>query len=163
MQYSIIRLRCKTCLSPCQTWLSFVFLCCRKTRASLFDVIESMGPSKLYLYLRDHAFYDYLSSLGKISKAETARLSRDTDKKRRRYIFQCWICIPINLHSNFCNSAVPSPWCLKQKILLFCRGRASRHYLSNGALKLSPEDISLLQRSSSFGNNSPQVMDIGFS
>ncbi|XP_030445181.1 uncharacterized protein LOC115667778 [Syzygium oleosum] len=98
----------------------------RKTRASLFDVIESMGPSKLYLYLRDHAFYDYLSSLGKISKAETARLSRGTDKKRRR-------------------------------------GRASRHYLSNGALKLSPEDISLLQRSSSFGNNSPQVMDIGFS
>ncbi|KAI3414582.1 uncharacterized protein J3R85_016098, partial [Psidium guajava] len=92
----------------------------RKTRASLFDVIESMGPSKLYLYLRDHAFYDYLSSLGKISKAETARLSGGIDKKRRR-------------------------------------GRTSCHYLSNRTLMLSPEDISLLQRCNSFGNNTPKV------
>ncbi|XP_048131184.1 uncharacterized protein LOC115734760 isoform X2 [Rhodamnia argentea] len=97
----------------------------RKTRTSLFDVIESVGPSKLYLYLRDNAFYDYLSSLGKISKAETARLSGCINKKRRR-------------------------------------GRASRHYLSNGALMLSPEHISLLQRCNSFGNNTAQVMDNGF-
>ncbi|KAF8023632.1 hypothetical protein BT93_F0974 [Corymbia citriodora subsp. variegata] len=88
----------------------------RKTRASLFDVIESICPSKLYLYLRDHAFYDYLSSLGNISKAETARMSGCIDKKRRR-------------------------------------GRTSRHYLSNGALMLSPEDISLLQKCYSFGND----------
>lgn len=88
----------------------------RKTRASLFDLIESMCPSKLYLYLRDHAFYDYLSSLGIISKAETARLSGGIDKKRRR-------------------------------------GRTSRHYLSNAALMLSPEDISLLQKCNSFGND----------
>lgn len=41
------------------------------------------------------------------------------------------------------------------------RGRGSRHYLSSGALMLSPEDISVLVQSNSYGKGSSQSEDSG--
>ena len=56
-------------------------------KSCLFDIIQSLVPSRSYMTMKGEAFYEYLSSLGHIARSEASRLSASIDKiKGRRYI-----------------------------------------------------------------------------
>jgi hypothetical protein len=56
-------------------------------KSCLFDIIQSLVPSRSYMTVKGEAFYEYLSSLGHIARSEASRLSASIDKiKGRRYI-----------------------------------------------------------------------------
>ncbi|KAL6962143.1 hypothetical protein U1Q18_037097 [Sarracenia purpurea var. burkii] len=90
----------------------------------LCSIVQSIVPSRSYLATKGDAFYEYLSSLGQISRSEASRLSESIDKTKQK------------------------------------RARVARNYLSNGAMMLSPNDISLLGQYNCYGKVSSQSMDI---
>ncbi|XP_038717111.1 uncharacterized protein LOC120010394 isoform X2 [Tripterygium wilfordii] len=53
-------------------------------KSCLFDIIQSIVPSRLYLALKCEAFHDYLSSLAHISRTEVSHLSKSIGKTKRR-------------------------------------------------------------------------------
>ena len=72
------------------TGLSAFSLClwCSELESRLCSVVRSIVPSKSYLSTKGDALYEYLSSLGQISRSEASRLSENLDKtKQKRYVF----------------------------------------------------------------------------
>lgn len=60
---------------------------CREIHTRVFDVIQSIVPSRTYSNLRGGAHHEYLSSLRHISRSEASRLSEGAEKttRSRRY------------------------------------------------------------------------------
>ncbi|XP_022140030.1 uncharacterized protein LOC111010770 isoform X2 [Momordica charantia] len=56
----------------------------RNTKSRLFNVIQSVAPGRSYLALKGGPFFEYLSTLRCISRSETSRISKGTDKTKRR-------------------------------------------------------------------------------
>lgn len=52
--------------------------------SSVFDVIQSIVPSKSCMALKGAAYYEYLSSLRCMSRSEASRLSEEKEKPRKR-------------------------------------------------------------------------------
>ncbi|KAF2291400.1 hypothetical protein GH714_023675 [Hevea brasiliensis] len=48
------------------------------------NIIQSVVPSRAYMTIKGDAFYEYLSSLGHISRSESSRLSEGDGKNKRR-------------------------------------------------------------------------------
>ncbi|KAB5568603.1 hypothetical protein DKX38_002396 [Salix brachista] len=53
-------------------------------KSCLFDIIQSIIPSRSYMTMKGDAFYEYLSSLGHIARSEASRLSASIDKIKCR-------------------------------------------------------------------------------
>ncbi|KAK9162225.1 hypothetical protein Syun_003127 [Stephania yunnanensis] len=56
----------------------------REIKVHLYDMVQTVVPSKLYLASKGAAFHEYLSSLGHISKLEASRVSEGINKTKRR-------------------------------------------------------------------------------
>ncbi|XP_057490564.1 uncharacterized protein LOC130776382 [Actinidia eriantha] len=52
----------------------------------LCSVVQSIVPSKSYLSTKGDALYEYLSSLGQISRSEATRLSENSDKTKQKRV-----------------------------------------------------------------------------
>ncbi|KAJ6335668.1 hypothetical protein OIU78_012311 [Salix suchowensis] len=53
-------------------------------KSCLYDIIQSIIPSRSYMTMKGDAFYEYLSSLGHIARSEASRLSASIDKIKCR-------------------------------------------------------------------------------
>ncbi|KAK9096037.1 hypothetical protein Sjap_021534 [Stephania japonica] len=56
----------------------------REIKVHLYDMIQNVVPSKLYLASKGAAFHEYLSSLGHISKLEASRVFEGINNTKRR-------------------------------------------------------------------------------
>ncbi|KAK9167601.1 hypothetical protein Scep_002792 [Stephania cephalantha] len=56
----------------------------REIKVHLYDMVQTVVPSKLYLASKGAAFHEYLSSLGHISKLEASRVSEGINNTKRR-------------------------------------------------------------------------------
>ncbi|XP_052201020.1 uncharacterized protein LOC127807329 isoform X2 [Diospyros lotus] len=65
----------------------------RELDSNICSVVQSIVPSRLYLATKGDAFYEYLSSLGQISRSEASRLSESSGKtkQRRRHVARSYL------------------------------------------------------------------------
>ncbi|KAF9608432.1 hypothetical protein IFM89_009798 [Coptis chinensis] len=56
----------------------------REIKERLYNTIQTVVPSKVYLALKGVAFHEYISSLGQISKLEASRLTENINKTKLR-------------------------------------------------------------------------------
>lgn len=70
-------------LIPIYSWC----LQCSEIKSGVFDVVQSIVPSRMYSTLKGGAIHEYLSSLRHISRSEASRLAQGFEKttRRRRY------------------------------------------------------------------------------